>query len=68
MHKVVILAMALLFIGAIAVGMYEYNQTANLDKWGTFKPLVQYSPEIFVAAAGVGGVLVFAFVRSGRRR
>jgi hypothetical protein len=68
MSKVITLGLAVLLIGAIAVGMYEYTQTANLDKWGTFKPLMQYSPEIFVAAAGVGGTLVYAFVRSSGRR
>ena len=68
MSKVIMLALALLLIGFIAVGMYAYNQTANLDKWGDFKPLMELSPVLFVAAAGVGGVVVFAFVRSGRRR
>lgn len=68
MSKVITLGVAVLFIGLIGVGMYEYTQSANLEKWGTFQPLIQYSPAIFVAAAGVGGVLVFAFVRGGRRR
>jgi hypothetical protein len=67
MSKMVTLALALLLIGAITVGMYAYTQATNLDKWGDFKPLIQYSPEIFVFAAGVGGVLVYAFVRTGRR-
>lgn len=68
MSKVIVLGLAVLLIGAVAVGMYGYTQTTNLDKWGTFKPLMQYAPAIFVAAAGVGGVLVYAFVRSGGRR
>jgi hypothetical protein len=68
MSKVITLALATLLIGSITVGMYDYTQSTNLDKWGTFKPLVELSPILFVAAAGVGGVLVFAFVRTGRRR
>ena len=68
MSNVITLALATLLIGTITVGMYAYTQSANLDKWGTYKPLIELSPILFVAAAGVGGVLVFAFVRSGRRR
>lgn len=67
MSKVITLALAVLLIGTIAVGMYAYTQSTNLDKWGDFKPLMELSPILFVAAAGVGGVLVYAFVRTGRR-
>jgi uncharacterized membrane protein len=63
MVKVVTLVVAALLIGFIAVGMYAYTQTANLDKWGTYKPLMELAPGLFIAACGVGGILVYAFIR-----
>ena len=63
MSKVVTLALAVLLIGLIGVGMYQYVQSANLDKWGDWEPLIRMAPILFVAAGGVGGVLVYAFVR-----
>jgi hypothetical protein len=67
MRTVVILSMAVLLIGFVVVGMYEYTQATNLDKWGTFEPLMTLSPILAAAALGVGGTLIFAFAR-GRRR
>lgn len=66
MSKIVTLLMAVLLIGFVVVGMYAYTQTANLDKWGDYQPLIELSPILAAAALGAGGVLVYAFVRRGR--
>jgi hypothetical protein len=65
MRKVLTLAMATLLIGFVVVGMFAYVETTNLEKWGTFSPLVELSP-MLAAAVGVGGIVVYAFVRRGR--
>lgn len=61
----VTLGMAVLLIGFVVVGMYAYTQTANLDKWGDYQPLVELSP-MLAAVVGAAGVLLYAFVRRGR--